>query len=371
MIVDDIALTLVREVGAKTAKHLVECFGSAAAVFAAPVGELIARAELRADIAKAIASRSTRREAEKELAKITKLGIQAIAAHDTAYPALLRECDDHPHVIYLDGDPQVLARDMITIAGTRDITPYGKRMCEELIAKLAALHPEVAIVSGLSYGISAECHRAALRAGVPSVAVLIHGLTSIYPSAHTGLARDIVARGGALLTEFPTSYTPNEAVFHQQARLLAGLTAGTVIVEAPKKEGGALHVAEYAAGYYRTLMAVPGRATDRGSVGTNFLIKTQRAALVASAWDILREMGWECGELAQEESPKSDGERYAALAPDERGLLTTCFKGEGGVSIDKLGELSGMTVQQLSPILLNLEFAGFVRSLPGNRYEKI
>jgi len=374
MLIDDIALTLQPNIGPKSAIHLIERFGSAGELFSLPAAEIAKRAGINRKMAEALAGKSYHGQAEREIRFLQKYNIHAFISTALEYPPLLRECADYPHVLYVKGDPALLQRRTIAFTGTRNITSYGSKMCKTLITRLGELLPGVAIVSGLSYGAEVACHQAALAAGIPSIAVLSHGLKTIYPARHTDIARDIVYSGGVLLTEFHSTYTPTNAIFLQRNRIVAGLTEGTVIIESPA-DGGSLTTAELAFGYHRCVMAVPGRATDKSSEGTNDLIKGLKARMVCSAEDILQELNWESAAKRPAGGAKATGDLQSStqkarppIGKDEEGLLG-CFRDQYIATADELSEESGLSLSALAPLLLNLEMAGRVRLLPGNRYE--
>ena len=233
MTIDDLALTLHPELGCRTAIHLLECFGSAEAVFAASAGELVRRAELKPALARSLCRREYHQAAERELAFCERNRIRPVAAGDESYPRRLLECADYPHVIYLKGGPELSGGHWLSVVGTRKATPYGQKMCDRLIGELSALFPDLVVVSGLAYGIDVAAHRAAMQHGVRTVAVLGHPLTHIYPQAHTETARRIVSLGGTLISEYPSTARPDKAGFVQRNRLIAGLSDGTVIVGCP------------------------------------------------------------------------------------------------------------------------------------------
>jgi DNA processing protein len=249
--------------------------------------------------------------------------------------------------------------------GTRRLSTYGQTMCDRLVRQLAERVPGLCIVSGLAFGIDAHCHRAALRYGVPTVAVVANTLPEVTPARHADIARDIVSRGGAIVSECNTHSKQTGDFYLSRNRIIAGLSEGTVVVEAPF-ESGALSTAEFAQGYNRTVMAVPGRATDETAFGTNLLIKSERAAMVCSGEDIIRTLAWDLYVPEVGEKPVA---APAGLSPDAAGLLG-CFRSGDAVSVDALSELTALDHTTLAPLLLELEFAGKVRRLPGGTYEK-
>lgn len=366
MTVEDIALQMTPGIGVKGVVHLLECFGTAERIFAATEEELIGRAELRPEPARQIVRRTGFAAAEKELKHCRKHGIAAVASTDPEYPALLREIPDYPHIIYVQGNLQALSDSCLSIVGTRNFTPYGQNMCNKLVERLAERVPRLAIVSGLAFGIDVTAHRAALHAGIPTIGVLPCALPDIVPAQHTGIARDMLDHQGALVTELHSQTRQNGTAYVPRNRIIAALSSGCLVVESADN-GGSLITARFADGYNRTVMAVPGRATDRTSAGPNLLIRSHKAQLVLSAEDIIAEMGWDLGAEPVASRPKPP---TPELTPDEAGLLG-CFRTSDPLSIETLHELTGLDAGELAALLLGLELAGALRQLPGNRYLKI
>lgn len=366
MTIEDIALTMTPGIGVKGIVHLLECFGDASRIFGAVEDELTTEAELRPDLARHIVRRTAFAAAEREYAFCRKKGIRMVASTDPEYPPLLREIPDYPHILYVVGDVAALSRHCISIVGTREATPYGQRMCDDLIRGLAERVPDLCVVSGLAFGIDAAAHRAALAAGAKTVAVLANPLPGVTPAQHTSLARDIVDAGGALVSELHSQVKQKGTFYLARNRIIAALSAGTVVVESPCA-GGSLMTAHCADGYDREVMAVPGRAVDAASRGTNKLIRNRKAQLVLSAEDIIQELMWDT-------EATGIGARTASVAPrltaDEAALLA-CFRNSDPVPVEELSRASGSDAGELSVLLLGLEMAGAVRQLPGNRYIRL
>ncbi len=366
MTVEDLALQMTSGVGVKGAVHLLEHFGNAHRIFAASFEELVEAAHLRPDVARNIVARKAFTAAEKELAFCRRHNITPIASTDPEYPTLLREIPDYPAVIYLQGDPSVLSKRCLSMVGTRDATPYGLHMCNSLVGRLTELVSDLCIVSGLAFGIDIASHRAALDAHCPTVAVLPCSLPEVVPTQHTAVAREILARGGALVTEFHSQMPQKGAGYLARNRIIAALSAGCVVVESPAI-GGSLTTANYADSYHRTVMALPGRATDRFSAGTNGLIRNRQAQMVLSADDIVREMMWDLEPAPTKPAALS---ATAQLTADEAKLLG-CFTHNDPFTVEELSASSGLHVGELAALLIGLELAGTIRQLPGNRYMRI
>lgn len=233
MTIEDIALTLTPGIGTKGAVHLLEHFGDAEHIFAASDEELCSRTRLRPDLARRITQRVALPDAEREWTYCLKNNIHIVASTDPQYPPLLRETPDYPHVLYIRGNVDALTGRCLSMVGTRDATPYGQRMCNELIRGLAERVPRLCIVSGLAFGIDVTAHRAALAAGVQTVAVLPNPLPDVTPAQHRGVARDIVEAGGALVSELHSQVKQRGTFYLARNRIIAGLSAGTVVVESP------------------------------------------------------------------------------------------------------------------------------------------
>lgn len=366
MTIEDIALQMTPGIGMKGAVHLLEVFGSASAIFAASVEDLVERAEIRPDLARQILRRQGFPAAAREIEYCRRNEIRIIASSDSEYPPLLREMPDYPIVLYVMGNAEALTLRCLSMVGTRQATPYGQSMCNRLVDGLAERIPGLCIVSGLAFGIDVAAHRAALAAGVPTVAVLANALPGITPAQHAGVARDILDRGGALVTELHSQSKQNGNFYLARNRIIAGLSAGCVIVESPDS-GGSLFTAHCADSCNRTVMAVPGRATDRTSAGTNHLIRNRKAQLVMNADDIIRELMWDLGENPATFRPQAP---TPALTPDETRLLDL-FPTTDPLSLETLAEKSRLNPGELAALLIGLELSGAIRQLPGNRYMKL
>ena len=364
MILDDIALTFVPNLGSRGIYHLIDRFGDAESVYAQTEYSLVLSAELRQDIAQSILQRRGYSEAERELRYCEERGITATSATDALYPRLLGEVSDRPHIIYSMGDLEALqSPHILSVVGTRRISSYGESICARIIPELAERYPDMVVVSGLAFGVDAAAHRAALASRVRTVAVLANTLPDITPAQHRNLAKDILDNGGAILTELHSQTKQNGTYYIPRNRIVAGVADGLLVVESPAN-GGSLSTAKAADAYSRTIMAVPGRITDSRSEGTNHLIKTNVAQLVTSAEDIAIALGWESTEKS---APKIHYEPRS-MTPKERVVFSTLEDNSDGLSLDTIADRAGLAVSETSAILLNMELSGLVRQLPGKRY---
>ena len=364
MILDELALTFVRNLGSRGIVHLMELYKDATEVYAQSEANLALFAELRMDIAHSIAEREGYAAAEREVRYCEEKGIKITSYTDDDYPALLREAPDRPHIIYSVGNLGALhSKHILSVVGTRRISAYGEGVCAKIIPELAEMFPDLVVVSGLAFGVDAAAHRAALAAGVRTVGVIANKLPEVTPVQHRHLAKDMLDNGGAIITELHSQSKQNGSYYIPRNRIIAGVAEGLLVVESPSN-GGSLSTARAADAYSRTIMAVPGRITDARSEGTNHLIKTNIAQLVTSAEDIASALGWEVEGAIPEKMHFAPHE----VTPNERMVYDIMAENSDGLTIDAMAEKASMSVAEVSAILLNMELSGLVRQLPGRRY---
>lgn len=303
-------------------------------------------------------------KARKEWEIMQRHNISGHFLLDDDYPVRLSQASDAPVFLYRVGDADLDSAKMVSVVGTRKPTPYGVDFTSRLIEDLAGYFPDLTVVSGLAYGIDAVAHTAAMKAGLPTVAVVAHGLNMIYPAQHRDLARMIVKNGGAILSEYPFGEQPYRQRFLERNRIVAGLCDVTVVAESDIK-GGAMSTANTAFSYSRDVMALPGRASDKLSSGCNMLIRRGKACLITSAADLIEHVGWQpfgipAGVLQRNLFPELDGE--AKLVYD-----TLRFSTEP-MQIDRIHSLTLIPISGLMSVLGEMEFDGIVIRHPGNRF---
>ena len=370
MQIEDIALTFIPRLGVRGITHLLDRFGSAAAVFAADAATLCREAELHESVARRIAAREGFREAERELDYCRRHGIRPIASTDSDYPQMmLRGTDDYPHVVYVQGDAAALNRRTLSMVGTRRCSPAGEGECLRIVEGLAARIPDLTVVSGLAFGVDSHSHRAAMACGVPTVAVIPEVLPDIYPTTHRAMADDILARGGVLLTELNSATRRNPSLYLiPRNRIIAAAGEGLLVVESPLK-GGSLVTAALADSYNRTVMALPGRPADGRSAGCNALIRRNVAQLVCTADDIIDSMGWTTARPALTSGPDESGTiDTSQMSSDERRIVTILADGEE-LDPDTIAARAAMDIGSVLSTLMILEINGSVRALPGTLYQ--
>jgi DNA processing protein len=355
-----IALTMVPAIGPVIARRLIEKTGSARAVFREDREDLEKIEGIGPRLSASIRSSSLFEQAGKELNFLERHRIDALYFRDPGYPRRLKECHDAPILLYAKGSQGMDPGPCLSVVGTRRASSYGTLLCRELVEGLAGMLPGLTIVSGLAYGIDAIAHRAALEFGLPTVAVLGHGLDTLYPSSHRDLAKRIIA-GGALVTDFHSGMGPERNNFLRRNRIIAGMADATLVVESAE-QGGALITAGMAHSYGRDVLAVPGRRIDERSRGCNRLITNQVAALIESPADVIRHLNWKVsGESMIREFP------ILKMDPREKQILDLISQ-EPGITPDALGRLSGIPVHRIMVYLLEMEIRNWVYSEPGNRY---
>lgn len=358
-----IGLTLIPGVGDVFGKKLVSLCGSAEAVFREPRRYLKKMARIGALLDQAVGNKQILLRAEKEVRFTEKYHIAALYFQDAVYPQRLRHCIDSPVILFYKGTAALNSQRVVGIVGTRSATEYGKAATHALVSGLA--QQQVLVVSGLAYGIDSCAHRASLEAGLNTVGVLGHGLDTVYPWLHRSLAEKMVMQGG-LVTEFLSGTKPDRTNFPKRNRIIAGLVDALVVVEAGRK-GGALITADIANSYNRDVFAIPGRISDPYSEGTNYLIRTNRASLIQKPEDIEFLMGWK-----EPFSPVKPAQRkiFVEMTPEEE-KITELLHEKGQMGIDEICLLVENSMSRVSASLLNLEFEGVVKCLPGKVYELI
>jgi DNA processing protein len=356
------ALAKVPGVGPVVAKKLIAYCGGAEQVFLKGSAFFERIPGIGKVIAKAVADNRPLEAAKQEFDLCARHGVRVITFLDKAFPQRLNHCADAPLLLFVKGEGDLNAQRMISVVGTRNATAHGRETTEQLIDELAPLG--VTIVSGLAYGIDITAHKAALKHGLPTIACLAHGLDKVYPPVHASTAKEMLANG-ALISEYPLGTKPDRENFPTRNRIVAGMTDATLVVEAGIK-GGALITAQLASDYDRDVFAIPGRTTDIHSAGCNRLIKEHKAALVTCAADIITALNWD---LPDKKSPSKQQRLLIDLTPEQEVLVNALR--ESSLSVDILAARSKMPMSRVSALLLEMEFDGIVRNMPGKVYELV
>ena len=368
-----LALTLTPGLGPTKSRKLVEHFGSAEAVFRASLTELES-ANIQAVSAQSLATGKSVELAQEEIARAAAAGVTVISIDDALYPRRLREIYDPPIILYVRGDAELLAKPGIAMVGTRHPTPYGSGMAERLATDLAA--QGLVIISGMARGVDTASHRGAISAKGKTVAVFGTGVDVIYPKENSRLSEQILALGGALISEFSLGTFAAPQNFPIRNRILSGMSIGVLVVEAAEYSGTRI-TARLALEQNRDVFAVPGNVTNKNSWGPNTLIK-QGAKLVATWEDVWEDLPTEVRlALTPPPSPESSTESPASLFPDdglpphERRILSL-LKADEATHIDALVEKleAQMSSSEIFAALFELELNGKVRQMPGKNFVK-
>jgi DNA processing protein len=354
-----VALALARGVGWNVERyHTLIGVAPPARLFAMPRRELAGR--VGDELASAVTACDAVAEASRQRALAERCGARLVTLDDPDYPPGLRVVPQPPPFLLVRG---ALTREdglAVAVVGSRRATAYGLRTAEELAGALGARG--VTVVSGLARGVDTAAHRGALAGGGRTVAVLGSGLDVIYPPENRRLA-EAVARGGALVSQFPMGTPPLPQHFPIRNWVIAALTLGTVVVEAAERSG-ALITARWASELGREVYAVPGNVSSPASQGTNRLIQ-DGAKLVRDWEDVVAEWPETWRRALRPVEPAAPGTR-AAMRPGEDRLLG--LLGDRPVAIDGIIEESRMPASEVAASLATLELRGLVRRLPGQRY---
>lgn len=285
------------------------------------------------------------------------------------YPPLLRAIPDAPPLLYVMGEPAQLHNPQLAIVGSRKPSKYGEAVTQNLVKDCVAAG--YTITSGLAHGIDGCAHQATLLSGGATVAVMGRGLDKIYPTRHTALARNILDNQGVLVSEFPLTAAPKPQNFPRRNRIISGLSVGTLVVEA-KIKSGSLITAKLALDQGKEVFAVPGSIFNELSAGCHHLIQ-DGATLVNSAEDIINQFAFSAPQLST--PTKAAGNIALApiinadLSPEAKSILDAMPVDP--VTIDTLHQTTGLTVERLSAMLLDLELDDYVAADGSGRYQKI
>src|SRR5579864_3478001 len=372
-VLDWLAISLTPGLGPTRSRKLVEHFGSAEAIFRASLTELEGSG-MQAVSAQSIATGKSAELAREEIARAAAAGIAIVSMDDPSYPPRLTEIYDPPLILYVRGKVEVLTQPGIAMVGTRHPTPYGSGMAERLACDLAA--QGLVIISGMARGVDTASHRGAISAKGKTVVIFGTGVDVIYPKENSRLSEQILALGGALISEFPLGTFAAPQNFPIQNRILSGMSVGVLVVEAAEYSGTRI-TARLALEQNRDVFAVPGNVTNKNSWGPNTLIK-QGAKLVATWEDVWEDLPTEVRlTLTPAAPPESANASSASLFPEE-GLpphekrILSLLKADESTHIDELIEKleSELSSSEIFAALFELELAGKVRQMPGKNFVK-
>lgn len=356
-------LLRIPNIGDVTAKKLIASCGSPKAVFEDKMQHLLKIEGIGKVTLKGLYDSEHLEAAEKEYEFIQRHKIAYNYFMDDDYPRYLKHCIDAPVLLFKKGNINLEGKKIISVVGTRNMTSYGAALCESFIEDIAPLDP--IIVSGFAYGVDIAIQRAASEKGLQTIGCLAHGLNQIYPKNHKKYMRQIEENGG-FLTEFWSTSVPDRENFLKRNRIIAGMSEATIVIESAEK-GGSLVTADIAHSYNRDVFAVPGRTTDKYSVGCNNLIKQQRAHVLTSAADLIYLLSWKIDEKPQKEIQK---QLFVELDTTEKEIYSY-LQSNGKQLLDTVALECKLPVFKVSSTLLNMEMKGVIRPLPGKLFEAI
>src|SRR5208282_5554162 len=384
-----LALRRARGVGPRTCKLLIEKFGSPEKIFQLNSNE-IAAAGVPRNTARNIAEFRDFEPLEKELCELPNIGARLVKWTDADYPPNLRQIADPPPFLFVRGTAQLSDPTCIAIVGARAASDIGRRMAQRLGLELAA--KGFTVVSGLARGIDGEAHQGALDAHGKTIAVMGCGVDVIYPAEHRKLAEEILANGGALISELPIGTQPLAENFPTRNRILSGLCLGVVIVEAAEKSGS-LITARMALEQDRQVFAVPGSPLSGKTRGSNRLLK-DGAKLVECVEDVIEELAPQmAGRLVATRSISAghaepiptpvassikvevarldesvEGAKTVGGTTDDTTAILNNLKESERLHVDSIIESSGLNAQTVLRLLLELELEGRVTQHPGKLF---
>lgn len=371
---DDLTLWLrlwrTQGLGPVKINALLERFGSVQAVFSASHSALHA-AGLNADMLTQLFDSTHDVATEAALVWQEEAGNHILTLASPAYPHRLKESTRPPAVLFVKGDVNILSDPQLAMVGSRNPSQNGIDNAFQLAKHLG--QSGIITTSGLALGVDGASHQGALAASVPTIAVVATGLDRVYPARHKTLAQQIIDGGGAIVSELPLGSSPKAENFPARNRIIAGLSVGTLVVEAAVRSGS-LITARYAREIGREVFAIPGSIHNPMSKGCHALIK-QGAKLVESAADILEELESQLREVLLDtpRNTHADSLEEPALAsnkaavPDDHQRVLDSM-GFDPISMDQLSHLTGFSAAELSSMLLIMELEGWVSTEPGGRY---
>lgn len=358
-----LALIRIEGVGDIVAKKLINHLGSAEEVFKAKKSQITAIEGIGDIMYSNLKKANTFKLAEAEVKFVRDNHIKPLYYQEKNYPDRLKHCIDGPVVLFASGNITIEGRKTISIVGTRQMTSYGSDFCRKLIEDLVPLNP--VIISGFAYGVDIHAHTIAIEHGLQTIGVVAHGLNQVYPKVHKKYVAKMEENGG-FMTEFWSTSNPDKENFVKRNRIVAGISEATIIIESADK-GGSLITANIASDYNRDVFAVPGRITDKYSMGCNSLIKSQRANLLTDAADLIYMLNWKL----EEGKKKPVQKQLFVVLDDEEQKVYDFLQKNGKELLDVIALQCKMPIFKISSILLNMELKGVIRPLPGKLFEAI
>ena len=354
-----LALTKTPNVGPVIAKNLISYCGGIEQLFSKSKKELLKIPGIGPAVVSGLNAKEYRDEAAKELKLLRKHEISIMTYTEKTYPKRLLHFDDAPIMLFYKGNFDLNFYRTIAIVGTRTPTYNGISICEKIIEELVPYN--VAVISGLAFGIDSIAHRKSVEYNIPTIGVLGNGLPNIYPDEHRALAGKMTDNGG-LLTEFSYNAKPARENFPMRNRIIAGISDAVIVIES-KSKGGSIITAELANDFNKDVFAVPGRISDEYSQGCNQLIRQNKAHLIESVKDITYIMRWD-----EMDAGKAVQKQLFVELDEQEQITLGIIRDNKEIAIDLLSYKLQMNPSEIASLLLGLEFKGLIKTLPGKKY---
>ncbi|GGD58794.1 DNA processing protein DprA [Emticicia aquatilis] len=358
-----IALSNVDGVGSVFFRQLISYCGSAENVFKAKTDKLLKISGVGKTVIEGLKKKELLNDAEKTLKEAESENVQLFFSTDKNYPSRLKPLYDAPAVLYYKGSAALEHFRSIGIVGTRQATDYGKKVTENIVEQSKSYNP--LIVSGLAYGIDITAHKAAIDFGLPTIAVMASGIDVIYPAQHEKYIDQIIANGG-IISEHSFGKQPIRNMFLARNRIIAGLSDASIVTESAAK-GGAMVTAEFANNYHRQVFAVPGGLANKTSEGCNKLIQQNKANIYTKIEDLVEALNWDLDSNPDNVKFKKNDIDLSIFTEEEAQVISH-LRTHGEMQIDELSWQTQIPLNRLASLLLNLEFQGIIKAMPGKKF---
>lgn len=352
-----IALLQVPNIGHRTCKALIKRFGSSRTVFELTPQSLLKIKGIGNTIVQAWSSKNKYlSQAQAIIEHAAKNQIEILTFQDGNFPQRLLEKDitDAPLLLYVKGKTNLNLSKMLSIVGTRQCTSYGRKQTYTIVQNCQH-YSDLAIISGLAYGIDIQAHRACLEYNIPTIAILGSGLSNIYPAEHRYFVDKIIGQGGTLISEYPYYKRPDRAHFPSRNRIIAGMSDAVIVVESALR-GGSLLTAKVAHSYHKTVFAVPGNLTSKYSEGTNDFISRNMAIIYLNTNSLDYHLNWDL--MVSQPEPKTTLQ-VEKFTPDQQ-LILKLLETHESCAMNEIVEYTELEVESITGLLFNLEMDGVI-----------
>lgn len=361
----ELTLNLIPKIGPSLYRNILAYTGSAKDFFDLPLGKISKIPRLSAKLAEIRKEKDLyMKEASELIYNCDKKGIRILTFSNPDFPARLKVMDDCPMVLYTKGQVNLNPGRSVAIVGTRNATEYGKNITKKIIEDLSPYY--VTIISGLAYGVDIEAHKTALANNLPTLGILGSSVDQIYPALHKTTADQMMENAGGLVSEYPPGTVMHPSNFPRRNRIISGLSDAVIVVEAAQK-GGALITAEIAYSYNKEVFAVPGNLLSTYSEGCNNLIRSMKATIYTGPKDLEEALSWSKENLSTSNT-KTKMLDLSKYNEEEKSILNLLME-KKELEIDQIAILLNVSISSLASNLLNLEFEGLIKSLPGKKYK--